>query len=166
MADVRQWVVAGGIVEGPDGLLLVQNRRRNGSLDWSTPGGVIEVHEGESVVDGLTREVEEETGIVVTEWRGPLFHVETEATGLGWHLRVEVHQAVAFHGDIRIDDPDGIVVDARFVDPSACGPHLDTCHPWVREPLAAWLADRWHEARRFRYRIDGDSMATASVTRL
>jgi len=53
---VREWLVAGGIIEGPDGILLVQNRRRDGSLDWSTPGGVIEVHEGESVVDGLTRE--------------------------------------------------------------------------------------------------------------
>ena len=37
--------------------------RRNGSSDWTPPGGVIEVADGESVLDGLTREVAEETGL-------------------------------------------------------------------------------------------------------
>ena len=58
---MRAWLVGGAIVEGPDGLLLVRNRRRNGALDWSPPGGVIDA--GESVLEGLTREVEEETGL-------------------------------------------------------------------------------------------------------
>ena len=40
---MREWLVAGGLVESHDGLLLVQNRRRDGSLDWSPPGGVIDV---------------------------------------------------------------------------------------------------------------------------
>ena len=48
-------MVAGALIEGPDGLLLVQNQRRNGSLDWTPPGGVIEIHEGETVLDGLAR---------------------------------------------------------------------------------------------------------------
>jgi 8-oxo-dGTP diphosphatase len=162
---VREWLVAGGIVEGPDGVLLVQNRRRDGSLDWSTPGGVIEVHAGESVVDGLTREVAEETGIVVTEWAGPVYEVEAVAEGLGWHLRVEVHQALAFHGEITVDDPDGIVVDARFVPLTDCGPHLEKCQPWVREPLGAWLAERWPVSRAYRYQVDGDQLRTVTVVR-
>src|SRR3954452_23252951 len=73
---VRDWVVAGGLVEGPDGLLLVQNRRRDGSLDWSPPGGVIEISDGESVTDGLSREVLEETGLRVDDWDGPVYSVE------------------------------------------------------------------------------------------
>src|SRR5688572_25075625 len=93
---MRAWVVAGGLVEGPDGLLLVQNRRRDGSLDWSPPGGVIEVADGESVRVGLTREVEEETGIRVTEWIGPVYEVEAVAAEMGWTMRVEVHRALGY----------------------------------------------------------------------
>ena len=72
---MRDWTVAGGIVLEGDALLLVQNLRRNGALDWSPPGGVIEVQEGEPLLAGLTREVEEETGLRVTEWVGPLYEV-------------------------------------------------------------------------------------------
>jgi 8-oxo-dGTP diphosphatase len=167
---VREWLVASGVIEGPDGLLLVQNQRRNGSLDWSTPGGVIEVHEGESVVDGLTREVEEETGIRVEAWEGPLWQVDCVAEGLGWHLRAEIHRALTFKGEIHVDDPDGIVVDARWVPHADCGPHLEACQPWVREPLTSWLDERWLDdvdgGRSFNYRIDGDHAAGIAVIRL
>jgi 8-oxo-dGTP diphosphatase len=106
--------VASGIIEGPDGLLLVQNRRRNGSLDWSTPGGVVEVEAGESVLEGLTREVQEETGIMVSAWEGPVYEVVAEAPDMGWRMRVEVHRAVDFSGDLVVDDLDQIVIDARW----------------------------------------------------
>jgi 8-oxo-dGTP diphosphatase len=162
---VREWVVAGGLIESEDGLLLVQNLRRNGATDWSPPGGVVEVHEGESVVDGLTREVAEETGIIVREWEGPIYEVEAVAAGLGWHLRVEVHRAVRFDGQLRVEDPDGIVVDARYVPLPLCDEHLADCHVWVREPLAAWLAQRWTAARSYRYRLDGDRIGAIEVVR-
>ncbi len=110
---VRDWLVGGALIESPDGLLLVQNRRRDGSHDWSTPGGVIE--EGEELLAGLAREVEEETGLVVTEWAGPVYEVLIVAPEMGWRLRVEAHLAVAFEGELTVADPDGIVVDARFV---------------------------------------------------
>lgn len=163
---MRAWVVAGGLLEGPEGLLLVRNRRRDGSLDWSPPGGVIEVADGESVTDGLTREVEEETGFRVSAWSGPVYEVEAVAEQLGWTMRVEVHRAVAFEGKLRLTDPDGIVVDACFVDPGDCAAHLAQCHPWVREPLGAWLADRWVDARSYRYRVEGADRHSLSVTRL
>ena len=157
--------MAGGVVEGPEGLLLVRNRRRNGELDWSPPGGVVEVHEGESVTDGLTREVQEETGLAVTEWAGPLYRVEVEAPDLGWRLAVEVHRAVSFVGELYVDDPDGIVVDARFAPPDACPSLLAGVHPWVREPLVAWLGERWTQSRTYGYRVDGHRGAT-TVTRV
>jgi 8-oxo-dGTP diphosphatase len=163
---VRQWVVASGIVESLAGVLLVQNRRRDGRLDWSPPGGVVEVGDGESLREGLTREVEEETGLRVTEWEGPIYEVEAEAEGMGWHLRVEVHRAVAYSGELRPDDPDGIVVDACFVPLEDCVQRLaDTWLP-TYEPLGAWLSERWTKRRAYRYRVDGQTRASMVVTRL
>lgn len=152
---MREWLVASGIVEGPDGLLLVQNHRRDGRVDWSPPGGVIEVGEGESVIDGLTREVFEETGITVSAWTGPVYEVDAVAEEMGWHLRVEVHKALAFDGEITVDDPDGIVREARFVALDLVQEHMATTWLPTHEPLAAWLAERWDERRAYRYRVEG-----------
>ena len=164
---MREWLVASGIIEGPDGVLLVQNKRRNGSLDWSTPGGVIEVADGESVIDGLTREVREETGITVTRWHGPVYEVEAEAEGMGWRLKVEVHRALEFSGDLVLEDLDEIVVDARWVQTDECGPHLEACPVWVREPLSWYLAERWpHTPPSFRYRVEGVDRSAMNVVRL
>ncbi len=161
---MRRWTVGGALVVGPEGLLLVANRRRNGSIDWSTPGGVID--EGESLIEGLTREVEEETGLVVQEWLGPVYQVEAVAAGLGWHLRVEAHVAVVYDGQIRIDDPDGIVVDARFVPWTDCALHLEGAPRWVHEPLLDWAQHRWEDQRHFGYRVDGTEQRALSVVRL
>jgi ADP-ribose pyrophosphatase YjhB (NUDIX family) len=166
---MRDWTVAGGIVLDGDALLLVQNRRRNGNYDWSPPGGVIEVADGEDVVDGLTREVEEETGLRVTAWAGPIYEVRAEAPGLGWRMRAEVHVALGFEGELSVDDPDGIVVDACFVPVAECSRHLEACHPWVREPLAEWLGERWDpdlDVRAYGYRLDGTDPTTFAVVRL
>lgn len=159
--------MAGAVIEGPDGLLLVQNRRRNGSTDWSTPGGVIDP--GESVLEGLTREVAEETGLVVSAWSGPLYRVEVVAPALGWDLHVEVHAADSFTGDLVVDDPDGIVIDARFV---PVGDHLELLagnQPWVGEPLCEWVDVRWDHRRgpvpTFGFQLQGDSVSGATVTR-
>jgi 8-oxo-dGTP diphosphatase len=162
---VRQWLVAGGLVEREGEILLVRNRRRNGSLDWSPPGGVIEVAEGESLVDGLTREVAEETGIIVTAWSGPVYEVLAVAEGLGWSLRAEVHRAVEFHGDLLVEDPDGIVVDARFVPVADCSHHLRDCPVWVSEPFGAWLTERFAASRVYSYRLDGDGIGSLEVVR-
>ena len=156
--------MGGALIEGAEGLLLVQNRRRDGRVDWSPPGGVID--EGESLIEGLAREVREETGLRVTAWEGPVYSIEAEAPGLGWTLRVEVHRATAYEGELVVDDPDGIVVDARFVSAASCAGHLQGGHPWVREPLVEWLGERWAGTRGFGYRVDGDDLAALSVRRL
>jgi 8-oxo-dGTP diphosphatase len=163
---MRDWVVGGGLIVAEEGLLLVRNRRRNGSHDWSPPGGVID--DGETLLGGLTREVEEETGLRVTAWAGPVYEVRCEAPDLGWRLRVEAHLALTFEGELRVDDPDGIVVDAAFVDLAACDEHLAACPRWVREPLAAWLGERWDpaEGRPFGFHVAGTDPATVRVTRL
>src|SRR4029079_1377649 len=125
---VREWTVAGGLLETPDGVLLVRNQRRGGIEDWSTPGGVIDAEDAD-LLAGLTREVEEETGLVVREWTGPLYEVRAFAPDMGWRMRCEVHLAVAFEGEVSVDDPDGIVVEARFVPAHQCVEHLVVCAP-------------------------------------
>lgn len=158
---------------GEAGLLLVRNRRRDGSHDWSPPGGVIE--DGESVVDGLTREVAEETGVEVLGWEGPAYHVLVTAPELGWRARIEAHVATSYRGELRVDDPDGVVVEAAWVDPAACGPQLDGVHRWVREPLMSWLdaaaaalspPDATNGAPTFRYHVAGTHGSGLVVTRV
>lgn len=161
---MRAWTVAGGLIELDGRLLLVQNRRRDGSLDWTTPGGVVDP--GEQILEGLTREVEEETGLRVSAWEGPLWTVQAEAPDMGWTLEVEVHRAIGFAGDIAVDDPDGIVVDAVWLDLDGCRECLDTSWVPAREPMLAWLGERWTDVRSFRYRVDGDTRTGSSVVRL
>jgi 8-oxo-dGTP diphosphatase len=163
---LHEFTVAGALVESSAGLLLVQNRRRNGAMEWSTPGGVIDSTDP-TLLAGLAREVEEETGLVVAEWEGPLYEVRAVAEGLGWSLRCEVHRALAFEGALNVDDPDGIVVDAAFTGPTQWGDLLDACSAWVREPLLDWLEQRWgpHEYRAYTYDVFGDRRETLRVVR-
>jgi len=161
---MHEWLVGGGVIEGPGGVLLVQNRRRGGRVDWSPPGGVIDA--GETLIEGLTREVLEETGFAVTEWDGPVYEILAEAPDLGWRLRVEAYRAVTFTGELVVDDPDGIVVDACFTPAHGCDDLLAQAPQWVREPLVEWLADRWETSRAYRYRVEGTDLATLAVTRI
>lgn len=161
---MRQWLVGSALIESGDGLLLVANRRRDGAVDWTPPGGVID--EGESMLEGLTREVVEETGLTVTDWTGPVYRVEAEAADAGWHLQVEVHRAVAFTGELTLDDPDGIVVDARFVPTDECSAVLASTWQLIHEPVGEWVSERWTGERHYRYRVDGAARAAMQITRL
>ena len=174
---MRDWVVGGAVIERralvggggapdePDGVLLVENVRHNGTSDWTPPGGVIDP--GEDLLVGLTREVREETGLEVLRWAGPLYEIQAEAPDLGWRLRVEVHQAAEVDGELSIGaDPDGIVVAADWVGAASCADRLGTSHPWVREPLLEWMLERFDATREFRYEVLGTPVSDLRVTRL
>lgn len=150
---LRHWQVAGGIVADKRGLLLVKNLRRNGDVDWSTPGGVVDA--GETPVEGLTREVQEETGLSVSSWTGPIYRVEVTAPDAGFFLEVEAHRADGFSGELTIDDPDGIVISAEFVDQPGARERLNGASPWVVEPLLAHIEDGVLDGRVFRYLVEG-----------
>lgn len=161
---LRHWLVAGGIIVADDKLLLVHNERRGGRRDWSTPGGVID--EGETLIDGLTREVQEETGLSVGGWAGPCYRVEVTAPELGFFLRVEAHRAVSFEGELVIEDPDGIVVGARFVDRDTAGGLLVDAPRWVAEPLLECFDQGLDDGRVFRYHLAGSDPVNRQVSRL
>ncbi len=163
-SGLRRWHVAGGIIEVDGRVLLVENLRRNGTTDWSPPGGVVE--HGEESIDGLTREVFEETGLVVESWHGPIYSVETVAIDMGWHLSVKVFRALSWKGNVSVgDDPDGIVTDARFLDMPGCAEKMQANGLWVREPLLTWMHERWADHRAFRYLLEGSNRASTTVTR-
>ena len=94
---------------------------------------------------------------MVTEWEGPLYEVRATAPDLGWTLRCEVHRALGFEGDLTIEDPDGIVIDARFAPVDECVQILASCAPWVGEPLGEWIEQRWgpRQARQYVYEVLG-----------
>lgn len=155
--------MAGGLLIGGEGVLLVQNRRRNGSLDWSTPGGVID--EGETLLEGLTREVSEETGLVVAAWPTLAYCVEVDFADRAMTLRVESHVAGPWTGELVVDDPDGIVVDVGFVGVERAVERVGSGPRWVAEPLTAWLHGEG-QGQTFRYVARGADPSSLTVDRL
>lgn len=161
---LRHWQVAGGVVADERGLLLVENLRRNGSTDWSTPGGVVD--RGETSRQALSREVREETGLDVPDWLGPIYRVEVKAPDAGFFLQVEAFRAETFSGEINIEDPDGIVICAEFVDLVRARALLgQTPSPWVGEPLLAHVEDGVTDGRVFRYLVEGKRGEERRITR-
>jgi 8-oxo-dGTP diphosphatase len=161
---MREWLVAGALVELEEGLLLVQNRRQDGRVDWTPPGGVVDP--GEELLDGLTREVTEETGLVVSDWSEPVYEIQAVAPDLDWHLTVVVHRALAWDGELCVADPDGIVVDACYVAIGECNERLAGAPPWVRDPLGLWLNERWDTGRAFRFQVEGTDHRSLRVSAL
>lgn len=163
----REWTVGGALIRRGTGLVMVANRRRDGSIDWTPPGGVID--EGETVLEGLAREVREETGLVVEQWHGLAYRVEVHAPGLGWLLRVEAWEADAT-GDLTIDDPDGIVEHARGVDHEEALVMVGGGPIWVQVPVGDWLVGACGIAHDptvvYRFRLDGTDRSRGTAVRL
>ena len=96
--------------------------------------------------------------------RGPVYEVEVEFAAQGWRPRGREPRRARLDGRaLTIDDPDGIVVDARFVAHAEAAGLLRSAPRWVREPLLEWLAsgtDPVRRSRTYRYHVDrtGDGL--------
>ncbi len=120
--------VAAVVLHG-DQVLLVQRGREPGKGSWGLPGGVLEL--GETLADGVRREVQEECGVDVEVGAvvGVFEPMQRDAEGrLRFHYVVIDYLARYVAGEPRpADDAD----DARWVDLAA----LDDLpmHPETRE---------------------------------
>lgn len=161
MSNMRSFRVGGGLVVVDNRLLLAANRRRQGNVEWTPPGGVID--DGESVTQGISREVLEETGLHVPRWDECHYSVTVTAPDMGWQMTVESWFATVAHGNIALNDPDKIVEQALFVDLHDVESLLDGSPPWVRVPVLAWLNGGMRPTTSFEFRLYGADRATARV---
>lgn len=142
-------------------LLLAANRRRQGTLEWTPPGGVID--DGESVVQGISREVHEETGLHVPKWDRCHYTVTVTAPDMGWEMKVESWFSTNVHGTIALNDPDRIVEQAVFVDLGDVEALLADSPPWVRIPIMAWIGGGLQPIRAHEFHVYGADRATARI---
>ena len=158
---MRSFQVGGGLIVINNQLLLAANRRRQGTLEWTPPGGVID--DGESVVTGIAREVREETGLHVPDWTSCHYAVTVDAPDMGWQMSVESWFATTAHGEIALNDPDGIVEQAIFVDLDAVAGLLADSPMWVRVPVLAWLDAGMRPVEPFAFVVIGSDRSTLRV---
>ena len=161
---MRSFQVGGGLIVVNNQLLLAANRRRQGTLEWTPPGGVID--HGESVTTGISREVREETGLHVADWHECQYTVAVEAAEMGWLMNVEVWFTANARGEIVLDDPDGIVEQALFVDLADVEAVVADSPLWVRVPLVAWIGAGMRPIGGFSFAVFGVDRANARVEQL
>jgi 8-oxo-dGTP diphosphatase len=140
----REFVVAAAILLDLHGrVLLVGNDWQGyGRVRYTLPGGVVE--RGESTLDALTREVKEETGLAITRVHHLAYAVHVEDVRRN-DRAVSFAFLAEYDGLLNPRDPDGFIVEARFVPVDEVERVIPI--PPLREPLVSYLRDR--QAGRF-----------------
>ena len=158
------------IVQDKTEVLLVANKRRRGRIKWSLPGG--SVRGTETPLQALEREVEEETGIKVTEWSEEIYTsvVKYPDRRPAFDRRTEVHLAGKWKwADEGATDPEDFlrfrdtersrerlsVVAGFFSDLPADGSLVRNMRRYVREPILDWRSLPWEGPRHYEYLVTG-----------
>lgn len=135
----REFVVAAAILLDRQGrVLLVGNDWQGyGRVRYTLPGGVVE--RGESTLDALSREVKEETGLIITRVHHLAYAVHVEDVRRN-DRAVSFAFLAEYDGLLNPRDPDGFIVEARFFPVEEVERVIPI--PPLREPLVQYLRDR------------------------
>ena len=153
-------------------VLLVANKRTDGRIKWSLPGG--SVHGAESLLERLEKEVSDETGIEVINWSEEKIYtslVKYRGTRNDLDRFTEVHQAGDWSWrDGRATDPEDLlrfederlsgerlgVVAGFFSDLPPDGSLVRNLRRYVHEPILDWRSLPWEGPRHYEYLVTGD----------
>jgi 8-oxo-dGTP diphosphatase len=116
--------IAAAIIRRGDEIVLVRQGAPGEEPLWGLPGGVLE--DGELVLEGLSREVLEETGLEIAEPLRLAFVVQIDnrrpeqlhrsrGRGSGYLATIWTFEVDTWRGELAPADPDGFVFEARFV---------------------------------------------------
>ena len=145
-------IAAAALIRHNGQILLVQQQGPDHHVPtWALPGGLLDP--GELLHDGLARELMEETGLTLID-PGSLLYVAHKESGTDSLIAFifDVHE---WTGELAPDDPDGYILDARFLPIADAIDRLEAI-PWrpMREPIVAWLRGESDRGALWCYRDD------------
>ncbi|MDT8304879.1 MAG: NUDIX hydrolase [Anaerolineae bacterium] len=141
-------------------LLLVQQQGPDDHQPyWALPGG--RVVSGELLLDGLCREVREETGVQIAEVGELVYTARLDNPSHGYQSHTRVFSVNAWQGRVLPADPDHLILDVAFF-PFAEAVRRLAAIPWLvmRQPLLAYLQGNTSAGCVWLYNQDGDDPPT------
>lgn len=132
-------IAVNAVVRRNDGILLVlQQGPDDSEPSWFLPGGIVEA--GETIDQGLRRELQEETGLVANAigpllWMAQILDPVGERQTLAYAFQVD-----DISGELHPSDPDEYILEARFLRIDEAAKALETAPtPAMRQPPIAYL---------------------------